>query len=826
MNYRRLTSICVLFLALVLISWSALAQSATAAVPPLHAETGLPPYTLELVDQIGGQTNLVVLRPPYAYVAAGPRILVLDVSDPANVAQVGRSDMLPNNLHNMVLAGDRLVGEIYDGELLSIDISQPLTPTLTTHAQIYNRAPPNAKEQTTAIAASGDRVYLLSFAQDQLGTFRYDYLRTVDAVTLSPFIIHTLNAPYSDLAVAGTTLFGVRTNGGLTSFDVANPALPQERQTIAFNGTGGQVATLGSQVMVAQRMDDSYVLRVLDSDDPGNMVQTGLYTQTTERGIVGLQAHPGVAYVRLSGFTPDVPSTEVDLIDLSAPTPQRLGVYTDSVQTADMAVNGGRLYLAHADTGLQIVDALAPSGKQILGTFAHHPFNQTLAVNEPPLLVTGGGWIGAFSLQDPFHPSLSHAIDLGEPTITDLVITSGRAYVSGAQVTALDLSNSPQLAILSQGGQTDLSGLATANGLLYGVRDGPTGGVFVMNPAAEPALSVVGSEISFPGQDIAVTGNYAVIPNSSYGAHLYDLSDPSAPQVLSTLAVPLRGSQTPRQPNPNWTEFTTAGVWNNLAFVGGKNISCCLVYAEVGALWVIDIANPARPALLSSFSPGSLIQAMDIGQRSVMQRYGFLATSTGPMVIDTANPAKIDLVASASTRNLVGIAANGNFIYTTDSEWGLVTWFFPGRTRSQISPSGGELHAEAGRTSYFFESGVFTESVTVEHIPLLPEQVPPATDQLWANHAFRIATAGKDWWWEPEILAPFTVTVGISAADRTGILSGTLALYRWDAGAWHRLAASQVMAAGEEVTAALTEWGIYAVLGDTRRTYLPFVARR
>ena len=64
----------------------------------MFSDTAVPAQkvTLELVGQIGGATDAVHVVGNYAYIGVGQRLVILDVSDPTNPRQVGRTGLLPD----------------------------------------------------------------------------------------------------------------------------------------------------------------------------------------------------------------------------------------------------------------------------------------------------------------------------------------------------------------------------------------------------------------------------------------------------------------------------------------------------------------------------------------------------------------------------------------------------------------------------------------------------------------------------------------------------------------------------------------------------------
>ncbi len=60
---------------------------------------------VELVGQIGGPVRAVAVQGRYAYIGVGPRLVVVDVSNPAAPRKVGESGVLPETVLGVAVSG-------------------------------------------------------------------------------------------------------------------------------------------------------------------------------------------------------------------------------------------------------------------------------------------------------------------------------------------------------------------------------------------------------------------------------------------------------------------------------------------------------------------------------------------------------------------------------------------------------------------------------------------------------------------------------------------------------------------------------------------------
>lgn len=86
------------------------------------------PVELEVVGQIGGASRDVAIEGHYAYFGVGPRLWVMDVSDPTRPVTVGYSDVLPAIIMAVDVSGLTAYVSTNLGDLWTLDISDPAEP--------------------------------------------------------------------------------------------------------------------------------------------------------------------------------------------------------------------------------------------------------------------------------------------------------------------------------------------------------------------------------------------------------------------------------------------------------------------------------------------------------------------------------------------------------------------------------------------------------------------------------------------------------------------------------------------------------------------------
>ncbi len=92
-----------------------------------------------IIYQTGGQINAVAAAGNLAYVGVGPRLYILDVTDPANPQVVGVSGMLPGVIEDLVVGDGVVYAAAGEAGLWVIDVTDAAAPQPI--GDLYRRLP-------------------------------------------------------------------------------------------------------------------------------------------------------------------------------------------------------------------------------------------------------------------------------------------------------------------------------------------------------------------------------------------------------------------------------------------------------------------------------------------------------------------------------------------------------------------------------------------------------------------------------------------------------------------------------------------------------------
>ena len=285
---------------------------------------------LEQVGQWSGAASLVEVVGDYAYVSVGPRLAVLDISDPHAPILLGQTEALPDDVWALAVAGDYAYVTALGGGMRVVDIGDPNDPHIvnTVATSIWARG----------MAVSGGYLYL---ADGDEGMQVY----VLTDPSAPQWLACARVSPTSvTVCVEGDYAYLGHISRGLRIIDVSDPAFPQ-RLGRSAGFVEWDVAVSGGYAFVAGGDDGLLVFDVGDPNDPRLVYEDGgFYELATGVALAG-------SYVYLA-----YGSAGLCVYDVSDPCDAQLvGNSTIPAYAHDVTVSGDYLYVADHDNGLVIL---------------------------------------------------------------------------------------------------------------------------------------------------------------------------------------------------------------------------------------------------------------------------------------------------------------------------------------------------------------------------------------------------------------------------------------------------------------------------------------
>jgi hypothetical protein len=434
--------------------------------------------------------------------------------------------------------------------------------------------------------------------------------------------------------------------GRLWVFDVTDRTDPQLQGSCVLpdmligNGLPESVAVAGNHAYVAMRSG----LQIVDVTDSANPVYLRPYAGDCRgAAVVGNYAYVSIYREDAAGSW----NRYIDIVDVSNPTaPGLVGTCRINVWTQRLVVAGHHVYAA-AGSVLQIIDVSQPTQPRSVGEIVGNA--EDVAVSGHHAYVAAGSQgLRVIDISNPANP-----VSVATHAITG---TSKRMAVAGNVVCVA----------LEEGGLQviDVSNPAQPQGLVRYDRYEAVEGLMLEDTWAYLADSKDGLQIldiSHPAQpepvsgyqldhgyaeDVVLSGNHAYVAAGGSGLWVIDVSRPDRPWRVGQL--------------------DTTGYAQSV-FVQGQHAYLAQAHYGSGlhdALVVIDVADPANPRQVGSFSRWGSSNDFDHDVQ-VVGDFAYLADGAqGLQIIDITDPTRPEGVATVPTGGRVrGLAVAGDYVY-------------------------------------------------------------------------------------------------------------------------------------------------------------------
>ena len=583
-------------------------------------------FDLEIVGQFGGASYAAAAQPPYLYAGVGPRLVVLDVSQPEQPRAVGQTEPLPGVVRAVAVQGDEQRTFAFVaaglGGLQVIDVTDPAQPVVVASHESGGYA-----EDLVVAAkdADGTRLYLASTPRWDGSNWVGASLQIVDVSDpLQPRLVSSYDTPGYEhgVAVAEPLVFVADGDGGLQVLDVSDAVHPR---ALGYYDTPGYALDVAVADGLAYVADFTAGLRVVGVSDPAQPQEVGFIdTPGLARGVT---VAGGLAYVADS-------ERGLRILDVSNPSaPREVAAYApeSDVRSVTVAVDGDQrrlAYLADRRNGVRVVDVEDPGAPQEVGRYDTLGYVNGVVVTGGSdkgltAYVASGGDVRVVDVSNPAAPMILHSyatpgqasdVAMQEQElqaqllyVADAPTWSGQEWEGGGlRVLALAAGELHEIAFVDTPGQA--AGVAAASPLVY-VADGNEG-LHVIEASAPDNVSEIGQH-ALPGhtQDIAFTDDYAFIASSGQGVSVEhaDLPDPAQEVGRFAGAPYARGVSV-------WGErlLVAEGIDPGDPMLAGKR-------GFAGGVHVLDISQPEQPHVLGHMeTPGDVQNVAATGDMAVV----------------------------------------------------------------------------------------------------------------------------------------------------------------------------------------------------------------
>ena len=293
---------------------------------------------------------------------------------------------------------------------------------------------------------------------------------------------------------------------------------------------------------------------------------------------------------------------------------ETIGTINTPTAVEDITISGSRAYLALGPSGLQIYDISNPTSLVLLGTYDTPGYAGAVEILGNTAFVADGGLgLQIIDVTDPTTPTLLSSIGSGALNVS---LEGEIAYiVSVSHIESIDISDPTSPTTLESGTLLFNKDVTVKDNIAYITwRPLYSGGINLIDVSDPTSLPIIGS-YNDGGQTrtetpnaVTVAGNMAYIADVSFGLRIINVSDPTAPFLMSLANTP--------------------GTALNVTISG----TTAFVADSEAGIQIFDVSNPSLPVLINSYN-----MTPDVNDISIDGNNAYVATSQGITVLDISN---------------------------------------------------------------------------------------------------------------------------------------------------------------------------------------------
>lgn len=645
------------------------AETTTEVTPTPVSMQPLPvreEVSLTLATHLGGAVNAVALDGHIAYAAIGPRLVTIDIGEPAAPRLLGQSELLPGIVQAVAIQNS-LAYVAAEGDLYLFDVGNPANPVSI--STLHRFANPEQVSWASIIPA-GDIVYTLHFAYEP-NHFSQHLLAFDIHDPAQPVLVGTRDLiPYTAVAASEGVVY-IAGKGNLQLLDATLNATLGETTLELSDQHGPYLLTVADdRAYIGTSPFDDQPLLVLDVSNPAQPVAMTTSSFNLPSLSQEMATNDGTLFLKaalsLHGGCP----SHLHVMDITnATSPRYLTELDPESCIKDIAVSGTTLAAA-SGSKLQLFDASDPANLRVVGEYIHsdgfHSVNKIALNQDVAYLFAGEGTPGEeevriLDISQTAAPKLTDAaLDWGaqhEPGVGGLYTRGNRLILLvQAYLIAWDISEpaAPRLITPAEEEIAYWPPVPAAVGyILYAPVDGGLGVVDL----SDPANPVLVNTISQPSCGVPLTDSISMldvylITVRCEGAEitLYDIGDPLQPTEVSQI----------RLPEP------VGG------FIGvGDTVYTAAVNNPI--LYAVDVSDPMQPAEVGRYALPFQISEMIAAEERL-----YLSTSDGVWVLNVSD--KMQPYLESRFPYAGNLSVKGDWLYIAAGDAGLFILSLSGST--------------------------------------------------------------------------------------------------------------------------------------------------
>ncbi len=398
-------------------------DSRTTVPTPLHNRTSEIEFPFTLIGQTGGEMQVISVHDNYVYMSVGPRIVILDIVDPARPVVVDQSGILPGPFQfiiwpepNIEIVGDYAYAISFNG-LFIFDMNNFSAPEL--------------------VGTFKEGYFDTGVVDDNLA---YLVGKQLGPVGQEGFYIVDISDPYNPSQVSFIPLSGILEdnifieggNAYVTSFasgtyiiNISEPTAPI--QVGHYPAYAHHIDVHNHIAYIASKYENKKHLltdgvRIVDVSNPVKLIELAIIE--TSNDVEDIEIVGDHLYV--------VTIDDLSIINITDPTNPKLEGVFDTTTFGNgilsVAVQNGYAFLTHIRGLLQIVNVADPANPYQVGYWGAPIYAEQVTVHDNYAYVRSRGLLYFIDITDQRNPIPISFLDLLQKGVENISITDDYVY--------------------------------------------------------------------------------------------------------------------------------------------------------------------------------------------------------------------------------------------------------------------------------------------------------------------------------------------------------------------------------------------------------------
>ncbi len=524
-------------------------------------------------------------------------LTIIDVSDPYEPVQIGSYNNGTALAVDVDVVGGMAYVVTYSEGLQIIDVTDPASPVLIgMYASTEPMFDVRVVDSVAYIACYTDGLIILDVSVPAQPTM----------LSATPTKSTTFG-----LDIVGETLYLADGSSGIRIFDMVDPSNPMLLGEIETANAALAVVVENGLAHVTEYFSGYHIMDVSNPADPVSLSFT--YVDTAPRSVEVVADRAFV--VNGQGGTPSM----MRIFDISDPADPVLETsYATAGPAYGISIIDSIAYVAVSEGGLQVFDVSNPINAELDRANASDDYNDVAVLGDVAYALVNGSRLDVFDVSDPTNLVLIDEISLNASSVQELALVGDRLYISnlGRSVLCYDVGDPLNPVAIGHFNSEYKRRFDMVGDTAFLVGDMLE--IVDLSDLDHPVVLST-SKIENITLEVEVVGSMMYLAQGFDGIALYDVSDPSNPVYVASVAFDV-------------DYYNGLTVRDQIAYVGNNR----------SGMQVIDLHDPLNPVLLDQIdTPWQAFDVVLDGTQAMVNDF------SGLVLVDVSLPGSARMLAAA-----------------------------------------------------------------------------------------------------------------------------------------------------------------------------------